>query len=295
LRYSQVQVAQLKTELLETQSTLQRANSNLTNLRGRIDSLGTPQALFDRLQSVSVLVDVGRGCGTGVLVTRKVGNVSKTYVWTAGHVVAVLKQADGTFGTATIVQEKRTNGLLTGKKTVEARVIAYSDADRGEDLAILEIVEDNFTSASADFYDEQILPVGTELIHVGCTLSLYNSVSRGIISQTDRDLLETGKVFDQTSCMGYPGSSGGGVYLAKGGVCVGLLVRGAGPGLNFIVPTRRMLSWSKEVGVEWALNPSIPVPLTRAPTKLEEPAQDDRVETATPDGRAADKRIQKWN
>ena len=70
-------------------------------------------------------------------------------------------------------------------------------------------------------------------------------------------------MFDQTSCMGYPGSSGGGVYL-RDGKCIGLLTRGAGPGLNFIVPTRRIVKWAKLVKIEWAVNQSIKVPLVRA-------------------------------
>ena len=80
------------------------------------------------------------------------------------------------------------------------------------------------------------------------------------MSQTDRNLLENGKRFDQTTVMGYPGSSGGGVYLASSGECIGLLVRGAGPGLNFIVSVRRMLPWARRMGIEWALDPNCPMP-----------------------------------
>jgi hypothetical protein len=67
-------------------------------------------------------------------------------------------------------------------------------------------------------------------------------------------------MFDQTSCMGYPGSSGGGVYTTDG-KCIGLLVLGAGPGLNFIVPGRRMLVWARKMKIEWALDPTVPMPM----------------------------------
>ena len=221
------------------------------------------------LQSNSVRVDLGAGCGTGVLVTRKVSNVTRTYVWTAGHVAAVLRQPDGSFRNAVIYQEVRKNGVMTGVIKTEAKVIAYSEANHDEDLALLEILQDNFPASGAQFYlNEEPLVVGTKLVHVGCTLGLYNSVSQGVMSQTDRDILQTGKVFDQTSCMGFPGSSGGGVYL-EDGRCIGLLVRGAAPGLNFIVPMRRILPWAKKMGVEWAVDPTVPVPLTRAENKLE--------------------------
>jgi S1-C subfamily serine protease len=227
------------------------------------------QPNYAGLQANSVRVDLGGGCGTGVLVTRKVSNVTRTYVWTAGHCAAVLRQPDGSFRNATVYQERRKDGVLIDTVKTEAKVIAYSEANFDEDLALLEILKDNFPADGAKFLlDETPVVVGTKLVHVGCTLGLYNSVSQGVMSQTDRDILQTGKVFDQTSCMGFPGSSGGGVYL-EDGRCIGLLVRGAAPGLNFIVPMRRILPWAKKMGVEWAVDPSVPVPLVRAENKLE--------------------------
>ena len=244
------------------------------------------------LQSNSVRVDVGRGCGTGVLVTRKVYRVNKTYVWTAAHVVDSLRNSDGTFRTAQVYRELRNRqGQMVLSFSTEARVIAFSDADSGHDLAVLEVLKDNYdvSSTTFDLSNDPVL-VGTALVHVGCTVGLYNSVSYGVLSQTDLDLLKTGRMFDQTSVMGYPGSSGGGVYLAGSGKCIGLLTRGIGPGLNFIVPVRRMRSWAKHEGIEWALDPSIPVPLTRAPSKLEsqKPLQkaDDEVKPLPPGGPA---------
>jgi S1-C subfamily serine protease len=215
---------------------------------------------YQALQDISVRVDIGQGCGTGVLVTRWVGDVRKTFVWTAGHVVQSLRRPDGTFSNPHIYQEWREWGKYKGSTIVEAKVIAYSDPDIGDDLALLEVLQDNFApeSVSATFCTS-VLPIGTPLVHVGCTLGLYDSTSLGVISQTDRDMLRTGKMFDQTSVMGYPGSSGGGVYL-RDGRCIGLLVRGVGAGLNFIVPARRMTEWAKKMHVEWALNPGVNVP-----------------------------------
>jgi hypothetical protein len=76
-------------------------------------------------------------------------------------------------------------------------------------------------------------------------------------------------VFDQTTVNAFPGSSGGGVFVAgdseetkqyRGQYC-GMIVRGAGETFNLIVPIRRMRAWSKAAGCNWALeaNPkSIP-------------------------------------
>jgi S1-C subfamily serine protease len=246
---------------------------------------------YQALQTVSVRVDVGQGCGSGVLVTRQVGDVTRTYVWTAGHVAEVLRKMDGTFGQATIYQEIRENGKLIGKRRSAANVVSYSDPDSGEDLALLEINRDNFValSVSATFdLSDTIQPVGTPLIHCGSTLGLYNSISLGIMSQTDRDLLRTGRTFDQTSVMAYPGSSGGGVYT-QDGKCIGLLVRGVGAGLNFIVPARRIVPWAKKMKVEWAVNPAIKVPtrVVRVETPLDDgtacnPVLDESTANRTP-------------
>ncbi len=213
---------------------------------------------YQRLQDLSVRVDIGHGCGTGVLVTRQVGDVRRTFVWTAGHVVQGLMRDDGTFRNPSVCQEWREKGKFKCSTRIEAKVIAYSDPDLGDDLALLEVLQDNFAPADVSaIFCTSVLPVGTPLVHVGCTLGLYDSTSQGIVSQTDRDLL--GKRFDQTSCMGYPGSSGGGVYLHDGR-CMGLLTRGCGAGLNFVVPARRILAWAKKMHIEWAVNPAVPVP-----------------------------------
>jgi len=87
-------------------------------------------------------------------------------------------------------------------------------------------------------------------------------------------------VFDQTSTLGYPGSSGGGVYLKENGACVGLLTRGMGPGLNFIVPARRLKTWAAAVGVMWALDPSVAMPTAaeRAQLPLDDGTAKDSVQ-----------------
>ena len=225
----------------------------------------TQAKILADLQAVSVLVKIHGGSGSGTLVTRQVGDVTKTYVWTAGHVVReeMKKDKSGkvTFSNVTIYQEFRHKGKSIGKSEVQAKVIAYSDPETGEDLALLEILQDNFRplTISAKFdLTAEVQDIGTKLVHVGCTQGLYNSVSYGVISQTDIDLLKTGKMFEQTSTMAYPGSSGGGMYL-EDGTYIGMLTRGGGAGLNFIVPMRRILPWAKSMNCEWALDPKVKV------------------------------------
>lgn len=232
------------------------------NSRPAVDPVAPTQAkILADLQAVSVLVKVRGGSGSGTLVTRQVGDVTRTFVWTAGHVVREEMQKDKTFSNVLICQEYRNKGKSIGKSEVQAKVIAYSDPEEGEDLALLEILQDNFRplAVSAKFdLTADLQEIGTKLVHVGCTQGLYNSVSYGVISQTDIDLLKTGKMFEQTSTMAYPGSSGGGMYL-EDGTYIGMLTRGGGAGLNFIVPMRRILPWAKSMKCEWALDPKVKV------------------------------------
>ena len=242
----------------------------LENLQ-REDSVAPDLPDYKHLQGISVKVDNGAGCGTGVLFTRDIldkPSYLRVFVWTAAHVVDNLRNDDGSYRDATIKMESRVRGEFINEVCLQAKVIALGDYHSGYDLALLEITEDCGTFPTAEFAGSEILPVGTELAHVGCCHGFEDSVSRGIISQTDRDLFDDGRMFDQTSCPVYPGSSGGGVYTLDG-KCVGLVTNGL-PGLNFFVPVRRMRAWAKEEDIEWALDRNVPVPLTRDPTRFEE-------------------------
>ncbi len=223
--------------------------------------------VYQDLQDISVKVVVGSGSGSGVLFCRDVAGEWRTFVWTAGHVVKRLLKVDGTFRNATIKYEDRYPiEQRVVKWEQEAKVIACSNSYDGEDLALLEIIDNDYRAASVTFASDEIQKVGTEIIHVGSAAGFYNSVSLGIVSQTDREY--RGKMYDQTSTMAYPGSSGGGVYTTDG-KCIGLVTLGVGPGLNFYVPVRRMRAWAKKEGIEWAMDLSVPVPLSRTPTELE--------------------------
>lgn len=226
------------------------------------------------LQDISVTIRAGRAEGSGVIT-----NINGTnYVLTCGHVVAHLRKTrtvignDGgpkvvvEFDDAEIVKELIEDGRTVGELRFAAEVLRYSDADHGEDLALLRVRKKNLTPHYVHFYLEKdkdgkpkIPAIGTDLYHVGSLLgqSGSNSMTTGIYSQVGR--LYNGVVYDQTTCAAFPGSSGGGVYL-KDGRYVGQIVRGAGETFNLIVPFRRLENWAKKVGVDFVLDPSIPVP-----------------------------------
>ncbi len=198
--------------------------------------------------AMSVKVSVGRGNGSGVLFTREVDGVIKTYVLTAGHVAAQVGMSDDK--RATIRLEYRHEGLVVGSAECAAECVAYDDQG-GHDLALLEVLQDDFRPLRicAILHSGGVLKVGTEVAHVGCTRRLYNSYSEGVISQTDVEF-DGGNV-DQTTVMAYPGSSGGGVWVKETGELYGILVQGIGPGINFIVPARHIRAWADRNGAEW--------------------------------------------
>lgn len=238
----------------------------------------------DHLQNVSVTIRTDRGEGSGVIKTRtdKEGN-SINFIWTAGHVVDSAKSSrevvtpDGAkrtvieFGDVKIVKHIVEEGRTIGRIELDSEVIRYSDADVGEDLALLRVRKKNYVKDNVQFYLDKdkagkpVIPaLGTQLYHVGSLFGQAgsNSMTTGIYSQIGRvfpEVRNKAAIFDQTTVTAVPGSSGGGVYLTDGRY-VGMLVRGAGETFNFIVPMRRMEAWAKKVGVLWAISDNVPLP-----------------------------------
>jgi S1-C subfamily serine protease len=229
------------------------------------------------LQDISVTIrsqaEYSKSEGSGVLITRSIGDEKVTFVWTCGHVVDNLREVrniivEGSpkkvveFDDVQIIKELVEEGRRVGEIKMDAVVIKYSDADDGEDLAVLMVRARDYGKASAKFYldkSEPIIPIGSRLFHVGSLLGQMgaNSMTSGIISQVGRI---HGKVeFDQTTVTAFPGSSGGGVYLQDGRY-VGMIVRGAGEGFNLMVPVRRMKRWAEKHDIMWALDPSVKMP-----------------------------------
>lgn len=228
------------------------------------------------LQSLSVTIKAGRSEGSGVAFSRD----GTTLIWTAGHVVEglrktreVVEPGTGTkrtvveFDDPQIVQQLIENGRTVGRVEMDAEVIRYSDSDSGEDVALLRVRKKGFLAVAARFHDGGEVPLGTRLFHVGSLLGQVgsNSMTDGIMSQHGRVLGK--KEFDQTTVTAFPGSSGGGVYLADGQY-VGMVVRGAGEGFNLIVPVRRLRAWAKKAGVEWAVDPAVAMPTAEELEKL---------------------------
>ena len=243
-----------------------------------------PKNVPQYLQDISVTIHSAGAQGSGTIKTR--GEVN--YVLTAGHVVAHLRKTrevidvkTGTkkevveFDDAKVVKELVEEGRSVGKLEMDAEVLRYSNADSGEDLALLRIRKKNFVKASVVFYtDTAPIAVGTKLFHCGSLLGQMgsNSMTSGIMSQIGR-VLDT-QTYDQTTVTAFPGSSGGGVYL-EDGCYIGMVVRGAGEGFNLIVPQRRLLKWADKVGVKFVIDDKVGVPTDEELKK--KPVEDDNV------------------
>ncbi len=235
------------------------------------------RSVSDFLQDISVTIrseaEYSKSEGSGVLITREVGGEKITFVWTCGHVVDNVREIRTTiedgrpkkkveFDDVQIIKEMVEDGRRVGEMKMSAVVLKYSDADVGEDLALLMVRAKDYGKASAKFYldkKEPIIPIGTPLFHVGSLLGQLgsNSMTSGIVSQVGR--IRNKVEYDQTTVTAFPGSSGGGVFLQDGRY-VGMIVRGAGEGFNLMVPVRRMTRWAKEHDIMWALDPSIKAP-----------------------------------
>ena len=242
----------------------------------------TDQKVIDNLQRVSVTISVdGRGRGSGTLFTREVEpGTFKSYVWTAGHVVDDLRTTrkvikDGTekiiigFKDCQIYQEVIQDGRKVKQEYLDCRVICFSNSSTGDDQAVLEVRMRNYTRESTTFYlGDEIPGIGTELIHVGSLLGDIGSCSftTGVTSQVGRLLALNDAyaeaVYDQTSAVAFPGSSGGGVFNQETGQYVGMLTAGItnAQGFAWYVPVRRQRAWAKTVNMEWAMDATVPMP-----------------------------------
>lgn len=228
------------------------------------------------MQNVAVTVRAGSYSGSGTIVQTKDGSI---YIWTAAHVCAPLRETrkviDDKGGTRTKVEfqdakimryfKDQKEGRIVASYSGDAEIIRYSDSEFGHDLCLLRLrdkpTREFNNETTAKFYLDDSLPdIGDDLLHCGSLLGPIgsNSLTSGILSQHGR--VFDGKIYDQTNCTAFPGSSGGIVALKGDGRYIGMLVAGAGEGFNIIVPARRIRAWAKAVGVEFALDAAKEVP-----------------------------------
>jgi S1-C subfamily serine protease len=232
--------------------------------------------------AATVRVDSAGSHGSGVVFK----NGANTFVWTDAHVVEDCETlawvADANTGERRlsahyadvwVAQERIQDGRKVGEVKALARIVKF---DASQDIALLMVRERGYGQKSVKFLDG-VPAVGEEVWHVGNFLGPVgtNSVARGNLAAVGRlrrgglgDETDSPYVYDQISCTGHPGSSGGGVFLAKTGECAGLVTEflAAPAGYGFahgsfcITPARRLREWAGDNAVKWAVDPALPVP-----------------------------------
>jgi len=231
------------------------------------DRVPNKEKVLRHLDNITVLVDAtteeGKGgLGTGTLFSRKdeKGNIVH-FVWTAAHVVSSLENPPDenlyiTFKDLKVMKINLVGDTRIEKVSYDAKVIKFSMSD---DLAVLEITERNLFKDSVSFSGPEMVNPGRFLYHIGCLFGEqgYNSLSEGIMSANGR--IHNRKVFDQTSTVVFPGSSGGGVFN-ESGEYIGMVTLMRQANMNYIIPMRRIINWAVENHVDWALSDSVLMP-----------------------------------
>ncbi len=240
-----------------------------TNVACAANKSTTQPSVPEHLRDISVTVSTPEGSGSGVIVVRG----HDTYIWTDAHVVDrerhvrnFIDPKTGKRGTRVefddvkIVQAIEGNGNEVGRIIYVAEIIRYSNEKTGEDIALLRLRKKDAFKDSAEFYLQDRAPIiGTELYHFGSFHGASGefSLSEGVLSKSGR--YERGRLLDQITCPHVPGSSGGGTFT-RDGQCIGLVDLTVNPTWGYITPVRRMKTWATKVGVEFALDPTKPVP-----------------------------------
>lgn len=214
------------------------------------------------VRSSTVLIHCSGEAPFGSGMTIKAPDAS--YVLTAAHVVSPFRYTEyeatepvTKFKPLTVVRYLYKGGKQIGRAGVTAHVIRYSDAEAGEDLALLQLEDKSFATHSVKFYRyDRSAPVGTEVYHCGCLKmkGYMITLTSGIISAHDREVEGVDVLFDQTDAIVYPGSSGGGLFDKKTGECVGMVARSAAVGLSIFVPSYRIVKWANDNKLDFIID-----------------------------------------
>jgi len=237
-----------------------------------------------RLDRIEQMVDCGvkvlyqNGHGSGVLFVRG----EEVYVLTAAHVVVDRSSRGGPFSflpqamVPDVVQPKRTYGtrpiwIHRHRQSVDvyatdvyiAEIVAVDGHADAAILRLKNVTPENFPGldggAVFDLRNNKLLRRGTKTIHVGNFHDSIEAVTEGVIANPQQPLkhgsgpLPEFRVIQVTNMIA-PGSSGGGMYLAGNGKCIGIVVRTTWiPGDSLVIPIYEIDQWLNGVSEELAV------------------------------------------
>jgi len=150
-----------------------------------------------------------KGIGSGVIYVKN----GITYCLTAAHVIG---NGDGTY-------YARHENAITEENTIWRGYPCVIEADT--DWAIMRLEGDCNGSSMAASFDLTPLRRGQDMLVASSPLGENNMVTEGIVAHNKRSVLWNKDRHFVVTCDGAFGSSGGGVYDAKTGKCVGIVVR----------------------------------------------------------------------
>lgn len=197
------------------------------------------QSVAERIAELAVTVKAGNSEGSGLLVPGKNGD---GYVLTVAHVVRSAKSEKDGFDAVKVFQVINDQGDEVARHELLADVVSY---DAEADLALLKLKRP--LARTAAFWRDKHPPrLGDKLYACGSILgrNFEQSLTAGVLSRHSRKF--KGRVYDQTDCTTFPGSSGSGVFLQKDGRCIGLVYGGAGEGCTLFIAARTIAAWAKE-------------------------------------------------
>jgi len=218
----------------------------------------------------SINGETGQGMyGSGVIFI----NGDKTFVWTCGHVVQNnvishpsinYKTKKVTFGVQ--INEIEVHSKLfnkwhqeSGDIMIKARPIRYSFKD---DLCLLELNNNKIFRNGVDFPTTSSYSPspGSKVFHIGSMggPNGFGSVSEGIYGM--RGIHKFGQYLDRVGMGLEGGSSGGGVFEATSGRCVGLMCQKINVSQGYIIPFREMFKYCQRMDCVWAMDPTVEVP-----------------------------------
>lgn len=200
-----------------------------------------PSVSAVELQRRVVLISTADSQGSGVLFRAGDGSL---WVWSVAHV----------FEDQTSAFVRTFNG-----QNYRATVVRIN---RREDIALLSLRDRDDSVNGFRWLSGPRPDVGSRVWCAACPGgdSLPFSITAGVLSFQGRGV--RGCLYDQTDASAISGSSGGGVFLASTGECLGLVSLGWGEGFIGFVPEWRVREFAQRNGVMFALDPSVPVPVT---------------------------------
>lgn len=199
----------------------------------QVSTESVAEQVVHRSVKIHTVIEDKLAIGSGVMYEKD----GEMFVLTAAHVIGEGK------GLIIIEQiDPNTDETVTTMGQVVA-----SDAD--SDWTIIRSVGDSRCVIGGTAFSTSPPRIGQGVYAAGCPLGEENTVTEGIIANTRRGVEWNHDKHLVVTCNGTHGSSGGGVYDASTGKCIGIVVRlNSHSHLLYVVSIETILNDLREMG-----------------------------------------------